>query len=213
MIQATEESINRLEQALLSLDRIEFKRLMTGRDGNPLPIQEIEAVIVPTLERIGSGWEEGRISLSQVYMSGRLCEELIDAILPFSDTETTVKPSMAIAALGDYHLLGTRLVYSVLHSSGFKLLNYGRQDTDALAEKIKADGITIMLVSVLMLNSALHVKDLRTRLNDSGCKVKLVVGGAPFRLDKQLWSEVGADATSNTAAGAADTVRRLIQEA
>lgn len=38
--------------------------------------------MVPALDRIGTGWENGTIALSQVYMSGRICEEVVDDLLP-----------------------------------------------------------------------------------------------------------------------------------
>jgi methanogenic corrinoid protein MtbC1 len=208
MDQAVEEHIIRLERALLSLDRREINALLEGV-GTGAGLSAIEAVMVPALERIGEGWEKGRVSLSQVYMSGRLCEELIDSILPPAEPGAPLPP-IAIVALDDYHLLGKRLVYSALRSAGIPLLDYGRLDTASLVLRAKADGIRILLVSVLMLRSAMRVTELRTALEAAGCRVKLVVGGAPFRLDPHLWSEVGADGTAGSAAGAVAEVRRLI---
>ena len=42
----------------------------------------VDKVVVPALENIGQGWEEGRVSLSQVYMAGRICEGAMGEILP-----------------------------------------------------------------------------------------------------------------------------------
>ncbi|MDZ7777050.1 MAG: hypothetical protein U5L09_16260 [Bacteroidales bacterium] len=53
---------------------------------------------------------------------------------------------------------------------------------------VHKEKIKILLLSVLMLPSALHVKDLKQKLNGTG--VKIVVGGAPFRFDENLWKEV-----------------------
>ena len=44
------------------------------------PIQLAEKVVAPALERIGDDWKAGDASLSQVYMSGRICEKLVDEI-------------------------------------------------------------------------------------------------------------------------------------
>ena len=112
---------------------------------------------------------------------------------------------MAIAVLEDYHLLGKRIVYSTLRASGFELLDYGRMDLEELANQAQEDSVEILLISTLMLCSALRVKDLRGRLPG----MKIVVGGAPFRFDDQLWKEVGADATSATASGAVSIITAL----
>ena len=55
-----------------------------------------------TLERIGNLWEKGHCALSQVYMSRRICEELVDALLGPAETAkltTPVAARLALAAL------------------------------------------------------------------------------------------------------------------
>lgn len=209
----TETQLEQLERALLALDRATVSRMLAEATGATSPLSAVESLVVPVLERIGVGWDAGRVSLSQVYMSGRLCEELVDAMLPGADAPRKRSPPMAIAALEDYHLLGMRVVYSALRASGFALLNYGRTDLDTLVARVKADQIRILLVSALMLPSALRVKALCTRLRAEGCSCRIVVGGAPFRFDDRLWQEVGADACGHTAAEAIATVTRLTEEA
>ncbi len=204
-----ESPLDQLESALLSLDRVTVNRVLSEASASPSPLTRIESLIVPALERIGVGWEEGSVSLSQVYMSGRLCEEAVDAILPPSDDTRKSMPPLAIAALEDYHLLGLRIVYSTLRASGFSLRNYGRTDMNQLVAHIKTDGIRILLLSALMLPAALRIKELRTRLQAKGCVPLIVVGGAPFRFDEELWKEVGADAFGNTASDAIAAISRL----
>jgi methanogenic corrinoid protein MtbC1 len=201
-----------LAEALLSVDRLTVKEILTRTYPNLSSYQVVEELVVPALEAIGVGWEAGIYSLSQVYMSGRLCEETVDLILPSSDPTRRNQPKMAIVVLEDFHLLGKRIVYSVLRASGFELLNYGRMDVETLARRVLEEDIKILLVSVLMLPSALQVKKLRSQLGQRGALVKIVVGGAPFRFDHQLWREVGADAFGATAVEAVDIVHRMIEE-
>lgn len=205
-----DSQLDELERALLALDRVAVSRMLTDICAASSPLERVERLIVPVLERIGNGWEEGRVSLSQVYMSGRLCEELVDGILPATDDTRKSQPPMAIAVLEDYHMLGMRIVYSALRASGFTLLNYGRVDMDQLVERVKRDGIRILLLSALMLPVALRVKVLRDRLQAEGCLPRILVGGAPFRFDDALWREVGADACGRTASEAVQAVARLI---
>jgi methanogenic corrinoid protein MtbC1 len=207
-----EELSIQLAEALLALDRLTAKEILTRPYPNITSYQIVEDLVVPALEAIGAGWETGDYSLSQVYMSGRICEEIVDLILPSNDPARLSQPKMAIAVLEDYHLLGKRIVYSVMRASGFELLNYGRMDVAALIKRTLQDDIKILLVSTLMLPSALRIHDLRIGLDEMGSKVKIIVGGAPFRLDKQLWREVGADAVGSTAVEAVDIVRRMIEE-
>ncbi len=201
-----------LTEALLSIDRLAAREILTQPYLNLSPYQVIEEMVVPALESIGIGWEAGTYSLSQVYMSGRICEDLVDLILPPGDPARRNQPKMAIAVLEDYHLLGKRIVYSMLRASGFELLNYGHLNVDTLLKRAVEDDVKILLISVLMLPSALRVKEIRKGLDKQGSKMKIVVGGAPFRFDHQLWREVGADAFGSTAIEAVDIVHRMIEE-
>lgn len=198
------------EQALLSLDRLAARNILLESEDSESSLQLVEKLVVPALERIGAGWEQGQVALSQVYMSGRICEELVDTLLPSDGLGRKNRPKMAIAVLQDYHLLGKRIVYSVLRASGFELLDYGRVDVDDLVRRVRQDGVEVLLISVLMLPSALRVKEVRARLQAIGSDVKIVVGGAPFRLDDQLWKEVGADAMGREASEAVDIIAKMM---
>jgi len=92
------------EQALLSLDRLAARNMLLEPGGSETPLQLVEKLVVPALERIGAGWEQGRVTLSQVYMSGRICEELVDTLLPSDGLGRKNRPKTAIAVLQDYHL-------------------------------------------------------------------------------------------------------------
>jgi len=204
-----DEAVSRFERALLALDRLMARHVLIERDGLETPLQRVEKLVVPALERIGQDWEQGTVALSQVYMSGRICEELVDALLLPGSADRKSQPQMAIAALQDYHLLGKRIVYSVLRASGFELLDYGRIEAGDLVHRVMNDHVEIVLISTLMLPSALRVKDVRAMLKASGYDAKIVVGGAPFRFDDYLWQEVGADAVGRNASDAIDIVNQL----
>jgi methanogenic corrinoid protein MtbC1 len=189
--------------------RFSIESLLVRNKENLDPMTLVEQVVVPALERIGTGWEQGRISLAQVYLSGRICEEMIDKLLPPDHTSRKRQPPMAIVVLEDHHLLGKRIVYSAMRASGFELFNYGQMDVDTVVSKVKTDGIKILLISVLMLPSALRIKTLRESLIRENLDIKLLVGGAPFRYDKLLWQEVGADAMGANPAEAVEWVRKI----
>ena len=193
-------------KALLSLDKIEAGRIYSEALIRKNVSNFAENIVIDVLETIGNGWETGKYSLSQVYMSGRICEEVVTTLPVQARVPKMDSPLMAIALLNDHHALGKRMVISVLHSAGYDVIDYGRVDVSGLVDNIKRDGVQIVLISVLMLPAALHVKDVREMLNTAGQRVKIVVGGAPFRLNQQLWKTVGADAAGNTASDAVEII-------
>ncbi|PKN79449.1 MAG: cobalamin-binding protein [Candidatus Cloacimonetes bacterium HGW-Cloacimonetes-1] len=197
--------------ALLCLDKDTAKSLVDDMMKTVDPITITNQLVVPALEFVGDCWEKGTVALSQVYMSGRICESLIDEILPPGNPLRTDQPPIGIAVLLDHHVLGKRVVYSALRASGFELIDLGQGLTAReLVGLVRKHQVKILLISVLMLPSALHVKEITRQLKPEG--VKIVVGGAPFRLDKNLYKEVDADATGDNAGIAVEVVNRYVGE-
>ncbi len=196
-------------RALLTLNRLAAKRIMAEASGALTPLEIAEGMIVRALEWIGQGWQRGDVALSQVYMSGRICEELMDELLPPGAPDRKNQPPIAIATLEDYHLLGKRIVYSVLRAGGFDLKDYGRMTVDEAVRQTVEDRLQVLLISALMLPSALHVRNLVLRLKSACPGVKVVVGGAPFLFDSMLWREVGAHAMGRSASEAAGIIEKI----
>lgn len=202
---------NALERALLTLDHIEAERIVQNAILKGTPILIASELISRTLQRIGVAWEEGKLALSQVYMSSIICEEVIDKFLPPSDPLRKNQPKMAIAVFEDHHLLGKRIICSTLRASGFELLDLGGGlNSDQLFDTVIKEEIKILLLSVLMLPSAFRIKELKERLSETD--VKIIVGGAPFRFDLHLWKEVGADGFGKDSSEAIEIVTKLMEE-
>ena len=202
---------NYLERALLSVDQEQAEKIILEAVKSSSPINVAGELVSDTLKRIGDAWEQGSLSLSQVYMSGVICERIIDKILPSKSLNRKNQPKMAIGVLEDFHLLGKRIIYSTLRASGIELMDLGGGLTiDRIVELVKKEQIKILMVSVLMLPSALRVKELRSRLEPED--VKIIVGGAPFRLDQELWKETNADYYGKDSADALEIVTKLMEE-
>ena len=200
--------------ALLSLDGSAAYRLVHARSRVSSPLVAIEELVAPALDVLGKQWEQGSAALSQVYMAGRICEGLIDAVLdePDSHRADGKQPRMAIAVVSDRHMLGKRIVCSVLRAAGFTVRDYGHGTAESLAARAVEDRLDILLLSALMLPSALEVRRLTAALATTAPALRVVVGGAPFVFDAELWKEVGAHAVGRSASDAIAIVRRLSGE-
>lgn len=187
--------IDDFQTALLQVDRVKAAEIVDSLYRSNQNFETLEYLTMEALERIGDGWEDGHISLSQVYMSGIICEELIEKYIPKYHIVYKNKPKIAIAVLLDNHALGKRIVYSVLRAGGYDLMDFGQGlSVEEMVGKTLQEKIDILLISTLMLPSALKVKHVVESLRAQNASVKVIVGGAPFRLDDSLWKKVGADA-------------------
>ncbi|MCI5193825.1 MAG: cobalamin-binding protein [Candidatus Electrothrix sp. AU1_5] len=214
MISEDNEVVEFVEK-LIEIDRLGAEQIFNAVREQRNMSQTVDHLILPALERIGQGWEDGSIALAQVYMSSRICEELM-TLIPFPEppaqAQHTEHARMAIAVLDDYHLLGKIIVSSCLRASGYTFYDYGRVTAQELANKIQEDSIDIILISALMFRSALQIKELKRLLDQAGSLTHIVVGGAPFRFDSLLWQEVGADAVGTNATEAVAIITSYMKQ-
>lgn len=202
--------VEEFEDALLSLDRVKVKDILVENSSSNDFIKTLEEIVVPAMESMGLQWEEGGIALSQIYMSGRICEDIVDEILPKTNSKRVDDPNLGLVVFNDYHTLGKRIVYTFLRASGYNVVDYGQEsDIDNLIKNVKEDNIEILLISVLMLNSALHIKKLTEKIKQDNLNIKVIVGGAPFRFDKKLSEDIGADAYATNASQVIDIIEEL----
>ncbi|KAF1079205.1 MAG: hypothetical protein GQF41_4508 [Candidatus Rifleibacterium amylolyticum] len=197
-------------QALMHFDIGRCRELLVGQHTVGDCSTHPEEIVVPALENIGQSWECGHISLSQVYMSSRVCERVMEKILSRVSTKQESSARLAIGVIEDYHALGKRMVISSLIAAGYKPIDLGHGlKADELVEGVLRENADILLISCLMFASAVRVKDVVEGLKRAGSRIPVVVGGAPFRLDPLLWKEVGAHAMGKNSAEAVKIIREL----
>lgn len=198
------------EAALVDADRAGAARLLRGFP-NGSAAELADRLIVPAFDRLGAAFERGDVALSQLYVAGRVCEALLDELAAERPRDELVRPRLGVAVLEDHHVLGKRVLLSVLRASGHEPIDLGHGiGAEDLARRARTERLQVLLVSVLMLRSALRVKDLVAILAcDGGPPLPVIVGGAPFRLDPKLAVEVAASAYG----GSATDAPRLVTEA
>ncbi|MCI5126326.1 MAG: hypothetical protein D3925_18090, partial [Candidatus Electrothrix sp. AR5] len=151
------QELKDLVDALLRVDRLGAEELVVRAVEQGESFNTVDRLIVPALEEIGRGWETGTVALAQVYMSSKLCEELMKRFLPETVTQQNDQPCIAIALLEDYHALGKMIISTALRAEGYTLKDYGRLTVEELVSRVCEDSVEILLISTLMLRSALRV--------------------------------------------------------
>ena len=79
---AIDLAVEDLKTTLLQINRIEAAKIFKNFYEKDKNFEMLEHLTIEVLEKIGDGWENGQLSLSQVYMSGVICEELIEKYIP-----------------------------------------------------------------------------------------------------------------------------------
>jgi trimethylamine corrinoid protein len=189
------ESKGKLTKLLLTINRVELKAFITKFcEDFGLEIL-INDLVFPTLKNVGELWENGNLALSQVYMAGKLCEEIVPTLFKEEEYISKQFPKIGIANLEDHHPFGTQLLHIFLKTRNINPILYPDGiAVEDLYNRVLVDKIKILLISTLMLRSALKVKNLSNKLKEADMDVMIIVGGAPFNFDSELWMKVGADA-------------------
>jgi methanogenic corrinoid protein MtbC1 len=207
--QQRDHRIESLKAALLSVDRSTARRVFLEGVNADGAVPFMENTVGVVMDRIGAAWEAGELALSQVYMAGRICEELSLSSLPEAHPERKNNPSIALGVFEDHHRLGKQMVHSVLRNEGFVVRDLDVIDLQEALKLLKSGTIEVFLLSCLMLSSALRIEKLCAAIKAEDLPVRIVVGGAPFRFDPELWREIGADAMGSTASQAPALVRTV----
>ena len=203
----------KFQLALLDFDKEKAETLLKDLSKQENSELKIGSLIENTLREIGELWSKGELALSQIYMAGKICEDIINNILPERKPQNT-NLKIAIVTLNDFHLLGKKIVSSIVKSAGFNLINYGHGVKEhKLVNKVISDKIEILLISTLMLHSALSIKNVVDLFEERKYKIKILVGGAPFNFDENLWQQVGANAMGKTPSDAITILKRWTKEA
>lgn len=179
----------------------------------------IETLLEPGLQRVGSMWSEGSISLAQGYVAGKITEVILDESIACA-THVAHKPLKGKVIIGniedDFHDLGRRMLGAFLRLAGWQVDDLGN---DVLAsdfvDAAVCAGARVIGVSAMMLTTAMNIRSVRDELDSRGlgASIQLAVGGAVFRMRPALVAELGADGTADSAMSAPALFDRLLAKA
>jgi len=177
-------------------------------------------LVVPAMDRmIKSISEDFDANLAQHFMTAQIAGEVTEAML--ARIESPPRPIGRIVigtAEGDIHSLGKRIVIGCLKALMIEAVDLG---VNVSPEKFVAEAVAcdaaVIGVSAMMAHTATGAGGpvaVRALLEERGLteKIKLIVGGAPFRFDPDLYRAVGADAVADDGIAAGRIIEKLISE-
>ncbi|NNM82169.1 MAG: cobalamin-binding protein [Burkholderiales bacterium] len=207
--------------AVYDTDRAKALEVVSGALAQgATPEEIIFDVVIPGLDIMVKALDEGYdANLAQHFMTAQIAADVTDRMLPLFKSPPKIAGRVIIGtAAGDLHTLGKRIVMGCLKAHMIEVSDLGvnvpaeRFVEEALAKQAEVIGISAMMVHTARgENGAMKVAKI---LEENGLRsrIKLVVGGAPFRYDPDLYRIVGADATAANGVSAARTILECIRE-
>lgn len=184
------------------------------------PEDAIFTIVIPGIERmIGGMLSDTMVTLSQHFLASQIAEEVTDRLLPLFASTPVVQGLVILGTShGDFHGLGKKIVGGCLKARMFKVVDLGINiPPERFVSEAQLHQADVIGVSSMMVHTATGEKGaraVRRLLQEQGLesRIRLIVGGAPYRFHPELFREVGADAWADTAAEAPDVVARLVAE-
>ncbi|KAJ52552.1 methanogenic corrinoid protein MtbC1 [Clostridium tetanomorphum] len=164
---------------------------------------------------IGHMWEKGQIDIAEEHYF-TMCTQQIMAQL-YENIYSKSKRGHSIVLLtvgGEIHNMGIRIVTDFLEMEGYSTYFLGSNvPTHSVINSIKLYKAEILALSVTMdynIDSLINL--IHAVKNEKSVKdTKIIAGGQPFNLNKNLWKEVGADGYSENAEQAVTIVNSFFK--
>ena len=184
------------------------------------PEEVIFTIVIPCMEKmIGGMMTDSLVTLSQHFLASQIAEEVADTLIPRFKTAPEMQGHIVIGtSFGDFHGLGKKIVSGCLRAKMFQVTDVGiNVRPERFVEEALAVGAQVIGISSMMVHTAVGEhgpRRVRELLREQGLedRIRIVVGGAPYRFHDTLYREVGADAWGVTAIEGADVIARLIRE-
>ena len=147
---------------------------------NKSSIEEFyEKILNPTMEKIGSMWADGRISIATEHISSNTAQSLIKIISENHKRSTLDKGRVIITTpVGEEHCLSCNMIESFLLSKGFTTFNLSPSTpANSLIEFVRSIHPTAILISITLADNIKAGQRLATKIHDQYNRLPVYVGG------------------------------------
>ncbi len=176
------------------------------------PLNVIDNVVIPALDKVGELYESGRFFLPQLLNAASAASEGFEIIkqkIKETGENSVSKGDIIIATVkGDIHDIGKNIVKVILENYGYNVIDLGRDVAPEVIVKSAAEkDIKLVGLSALMTTTLSSMQETIKQLRDSGHKCKVMVGGAV--LTRDYAKTIGADFYAKDAKEAVDIAKKV----
>jgi 5-methyltetrahydrofolate--homocysteine methyltransferase len=212
-----DEDLEILKRALIVADR-DLAVAATNRliDSGVDPKIVLEEGMAVAMFDLGEMWKRGEVFLPEVVASAEVfkqCNAIVEpALLAQKDPDAEANVLVVLATVkGDLHDLGKNMVGAMLRTSGFDVMDLGKDvNADRIMDTIRQHAPQIVGLSALLTTTVPYQETVIKKLVAEGLReqVKVMVGGAPVTPE---WAEkIGADGYANNAPEAVEIAKKLV---
>ena len=167
--------------------------------GGKTPMSVIQEGIVPALEEVGRGFEQGTVYLPQLLMAADAAGEAFAVVRRKlaeaggqGGRQSARHPIVIATVKGDIHDIGKNIVRALLENYGFDVIDLGRDvPPETIVETARKTQAGLVGLSALMTTTVGAMAETIRQLKAAGLRCRTVVGGAVVTQDYA--DSIGAD--------------------
>lgn len=203
--------------ALLDSDRKEAEHIIDAQLEGGATIRDMYRFIFqPVQYEIGRLWQHNDISVGQEHFCTAATQAIISRLYSRWMIHTGQEKKLVAACVGsEQHEIGLRLLTDVFEMEGWDTYYLGANvPNGSIIEAIERHRGDVIALSVTMTYHLHLAKELiqLVRQHPATAHVKIMVGGYPFNIDRELWRTVGADGYAPGAEEAVEVAEHLLTQ-
>ncbi len=216
-----DDIIKNYNEAVMDTDRTRALQVVADAiEAGVSPEDIVFKVVIPGMDMMVKALSEGfDTNLAQHFMTSQIAADVTEKMLVLFNKPPEIVGTVVIGtAAGDLHTLGKRIVMGCLKAQMIDVIDLGvNVPAEKFVDEAVARGAQVIGISAMMVHTARGEKGalkVRKILKERGLerKIKLVVGGAPFRYDPELYKVVQADAWAENGVSALKVIMDCIAE-
>ncbi|MCM1055902.1 MAG: homocysteine S-methyltransferase family protein [Bacteroides sp.] len=182
---------------------------------NTDPMEIINGILIPALDKTGSEFEKGRIFLPQLILTAGVaqgCFEVIKNHFAKTGEKSVSKGKIILATVkGDIHDIGKNIVKVLLENYGYEVIDLGKDvDYQAVLDCAVKENVHLVGLSALMTTTLVSMENTIKLLHDNNVDCKIMVGGAV--LTPEYAKQIGADYYAKDAKESCDIAKKVFEE-
>lgn len=177
------------------------------------PMSIINNHLIPTLDKAGVLFEQGKIFLPQLIMAADVAQAAFAVIKEFinkNSGETVSKGKIILATVkGDIHDIGKNIVKVLLGNYGYTVIDLGKDvDYQTVVDTAIEHNVKLVGLSALMTTTLVSMEKTIRLLRENNVDCKIMVGGAV--LTPSYAKKIGADFYSKDAKESVDIAKKVL---
>ncbi len=180
---------------------------------NTDPMDIVNNILIPALDKTGADFETGKIFLPQLIQSAGVaqsCFEVIKNHLAKTGKKSESKGKIVLATVkGDIHDIGKNIVKVLLENYGYDVIDLGKDvDCQRVVDATIENDVHLVGLSALMTTTLVSMEETIKLLRENNVDCKVMVGGAVLTPDYA--EKIGADFYSKDAKESCDIAKKVL---